>query len=42
MKIEFSLDGKLRLYKMIVIARMIIVVRAVFHEIIKYYPQVFR
>ena len=42
MKIKFSLDGKLRLYKMIVIARMIIVVRGVFHEIVKYYPQVFR
>ena len=42
MKIKFSLDDKLRLYKIIVIARMIIVVTAVFHEIIQYYPQVFR
>ena len=40
MKIKFSLDEELSLNKMIEIPSMIIVVRAVFHENNKYYPQV--
>ena len=41
MKIEFNWDDGLPLNKMIEISNMIIVVRALFHEINKYYPQVF-
>ena len=41
MKTKFSLDDKLPLNKTIEIPSMIIVVRAVFHENNKYYPQVF-
>ena len=41
MKIEFNWDDGLPLNKMIEISSMIIVVRALFHEINKYYPQVF-
>ena len=42
MKIKFNLDDKLLpLNKMIEIPSMIIVVRAVFYENNKYYPQVF-
>ena len=41
MKIKFSSDDKLSLNKTIEIPSMIIVVRAVFHENDKYYPQVF-
>ena len=41
MKIKFNSDDKLSLNKMIEIPSMIIVVRAVFHENNKYYPQVF-
>ena len=40
MKTKFSLDDKLPLNKTIEIPSMIIVVRAVFHENIKYYPHV--
>ena len=40
MKIKFNSDDKLPLNKTIEIPSMIIVVRAVFHENIKYYPQV--
>ena len=40
-KIKFSLDDELPLIKMIEIHSMIIVVRSVFHENSKYYPQVF-
>ena len=40
MKIKFNLDDNLPLNKMIEIPSMIIVVRAVFHENDKYYPQV--
>ena len=40
-KIKFNLDDKLPLNKTIEIRSMIIVVRAVFHEINKYYVQVF-
>ena len=41
MKIKFNLDDDLPLNKTIEIRSMIIVVRTVFHEINKYYPQVF-
>ena len=41
MKIKFNLDDELPLNKMIKIPSMIIVVRVVFHENNKYYPQVF-
>ena len=41
MKIKFNSDGKLPLNKTIEIPTMKIVVRAVFHENSKYYPQVF-
>ena len=41
MKIKFNSDDKLPLNKTIQIPNMIIVVRATFHEINKYYPQVF-
>ena len=41
MKIKFNSDDKLHLNKTIEIPSMIIVVRAVFHENNKYYPQVF-
>ena len=40
-KIEFDSDNKFPLNKTIEIRNMIIVVRAVFHENNKYYPQVF-
>ena len=40
MKINFSSEDKLPLNKTIKIPSMIIVVRAVFHESNKYYPQV--
>ena len=40
MKIKFNLDDKLPLNKMIEIPSMIIVVRAVFYENNKHYPQV--
>ena len=42
MKIKFDLDHKVPLNKTIKIPLMVIVVRAVFHENNKYYPQVFR
>ena len=41
MKIKVNLDDELPLNKMTEIPSMIIVVRAVFHENNKYYPQVF-
>ena len=41
MEIKFNLNDELPLNKMIKIPSMIIVVRAVFHENNKYYPQVF-
>ena len=41
MKIKFNSDDELPLNKMIEIVSMMIVVRAVFHENDKYYPQVF-
>ena len=41
MKIKFDLDHKVPLNKTIKIPLMVIVVRAVFHENNKYYPQVF-
>ena len=41
MKIKFNSDNKLPLNEMIGIRSMITVVRAVFHENNKYYPQVF-
>ena len=41
MKIEFDSDDELSLNKKIEICSLIIVVRAVFHENNKYYPQVF-
>ena len=41
MKIKFNSDGELPLNKTTEIPSMIIVVRAVFHENNKYYPQVF-
>ena len=40
-KIELNLDDELPLIKMIEIHSMIIVVRSVFYENSKYYPQVF-
>ena len=40
-KIKFNSDDELPLNKMIEIPSMMIVVRAVFHENNKYYPQVF-
>ena len=39
MKIKFNSDNELRLNKTIEIPTMAIVVRAVFHENNKYYPQ---
>ena len=41
MKIKFNLDDELPLNKMMEISSMILVVRAVFHDNNKYYPQVF-
>ena len=41
MKIKFNSDGKLPVNKTIEIPSMIIVVRAIFLENNKYYPQVF-
>ena len=41
MKIKFNLDNKLSLNKMMEVSSMTIVVRVVFHENNKYYPQVF-
>ena len=41
MKIKSNLDDELPLNKSIEIPSMIIVVRAIFHENNKYYPQVF-
>ena len=41
MKIKFNSDDELSLNKTIEIPSMTIVVRAVFHENNKYYPQVF-
>ena len=41
MKIKFNSDEKLTLNKTIEIPSMIIIVRVVFHENNKYYPQVF-
>ena len=41
MKIKINSDYKLPLNKTIEIVSMIIIVRAVFHEINKLYPQVF-
>ena len=41
MKIKLNLDDKLPLYKTTEIPSMIIVVRDVFYENNKYYPQVF-
>ena len=41
MKIKFDSNDQLPLNKMIEIPSMIIVVRAIFLEINKYYPQVF-
>ena len=41
MKITFNSDDELPLNKMIEILSMLLVVRAVFHENNKYYPQVF-
>ena len=41
MKIKFNSDDELSLNKTIEIYSMIIVVRAVFHEINKYYSQFF-
>ena len=41
MEIKFNLNDELPLNKMIKIPSMIIVVRAIFHENNKYYPQVF-
>ena len=40
-KIKFNLDDKFPLNEMINIPSMIVVVRAVFHENTKFYPQVF-
>ena len=40
-KIKFNSDDELPLNKLIEILSMIIVVRVVFHENTKYYPQVF-
>ena len=41
MKIKFDLVDELPLNKMIKVPSMIIVVRAVFHENNKYYPQLY-
>ena len=41
MKIKFNYDNELPLNRMIEIASLIIVVKAVFHENNKFYPQVF-
>ena len=41
MKIKFNSDDELPLNKTIDLDSMIIIVRAVFHENNKYYPQVF-
>ena len=41
MKIKFNSDDELALNKTIEITTITTVVRAVFHEISKYYPQVF-
>ena len=41
MKIKFNSDDELPLNKMKKIPSMAIVVRAIFYEDIKYYPQVF-
>ena len=41
MKIKFSSDGELLLNKTTDILSMIIIVRTIFHENNKYYPQVF-
>ena len=41
MKIKFNLDDELPLNKAVEILSMIIVVRAVFHENNKHYPQIF-
>ena len=41
MKIKFNLDDELPLNKTIEIRSMIVVIRAIFHENDKYYPQVF-
>ena len=41
LKIEFDSDDELPLNKTVEIPSMIIVVRAVFHENNKYYPQIF-
>ena len=41
MKIKFNSDDQLSLNKMIEIPRMIIAVRAAFHENNKYYPKIF-
>ena len=42
MKIKFNSDDDLPLNKTIEIRSMIIVVRAIFHDNNKYYPQVFQ
>ena len=42
MKTKFNSDNELRLKKTIEIPAMTIVVRAIFHENNKYFPQVFR
>ena len=41
MKIKFNVDDKLPLNKTIEIPSIIIVVRAIFHQNSKYYPQFF-
>ena len=41
MEIKFNLNDELPLNKMIKIPSMIIVVRVVFHENNKYYPNIF-
>ena len=41
MKIKFNSDNELSLNKTIEIPKIMIAVRAVFHENNKYYPQVF-
>ena len=41
MKIKFNSDDELPINKVIEILSMIVVLRAVFHENNKYYPQVF-
>ena len=41
MKIKFNLDDELPLNKTIEVPSMIIVVRVVFHENNKYYPNIF-